>query len=270
MAIGLSFIRPIVLLAGFGFAAAPALAHEYWIEPLQYRIASGDDIRARLKVGQNFAGDNLPFLPDRMEEAGITNGAGTVPLAGMIGDLPAISETAGPAGLHVLHYYSRPTTLTHTDFARFEKFVRDAGDGHTLELHQARGLPQTGFIEAYTRCAKTLVQVGAEGGSDVLTGIPLELLAEANPYALKPGGPELPVRLFWLGEPLADTQIAIFRKGDEPEIAKVRTNGDGRAMISIGDGETFLLNAVRIIPRDDETSIVWHSYWASMTFRIGE
>lgn len=247
-------IRLIVLPAVFGLAAAPALAHEYWIEPLQYRVEAGAEIQARLKVGQNFAGDNLPFLPDRMEEAGITSKAGTAPLSGMIGDLPAISETAGPAGLHVIHYYSRPSTLTHADFGRFEKFVREAGDETILALHKARKLPQTGFIEAYSRCAKALVQVGAGNqGADSLTGMPLELLAEKNPYGLAAGS-DLPVRLYWLGEPLAAAQITIFQNEDDVQITTIRTDGNGRAQIPLVRG-TVLLDAVRIIPRDDQSTL---------------
>ena len=268
MAAAIRRFHILMLLAGLCAGLMPAAAHEFWIEPLQFRLDPETEIGARLKVGQNFAGDNLPWLPQQVAEAGIVDAAGARPLTGMVGDLPAISEQARRPGLNVLFYYSKPSTLTHTDPERFETFVRETGQDTLLQTHRDRGLPQTGFIEAFSRCAKALVQVGEAGGGDGLTEMPLELLAEASPHASE--SVSLPVRLFWLGEPLAGAQITVFRKSGDVQVMKLRTGRDGRAMVPLQGEATYMLSAVRMIPRDDETEIVWHSYWASMTFRIGD
>lgn len=246
-------------------ATPPVAAHEFWIEPLEYRVVPGEPITARIKVGQNFEGDNLPWLPDQVVEAGIWDSDRARAFDGMVGDLPAISETAANPGLSVLYYYSRPNSLTHTVFATFETYLHESGQDDLLDVHRQRGLPDIGFIEAFSRCAKALIQVGEDAGRDRLTGMPLEFLAGANPY--RDDDRVLPVRLFWLGEPLGNAQVTVFRKNGGTAIAKLRTAADGGVAIPLEAGETYLLSAVKMIPRDDQTAIVWHSYWASLTFR---
>lgn len=246
--------------------APVARAHEFWIEPVDQTVAVGDPIVARIRVGENFKGDNLPWQPDRVFEAGISDTDGDRPIDGMVGDLPAIRATAGNPGLNLLHYYSRPSTLTHTQSGTFEAYLRETGQDDLLEVHEERGLPATGFVEAYSRCAKALVQVGDGEGRDRLTGMPLELLAEANPYT---DAGDLPVRLYWLGEPISDVQVTVFRKGGNIAVTRLHTDRDGRVVFSLSPGDIYLVSAVKMIPRDDETSISWHSYWASLTFQAG-
>ncbi len=61
--------------------------------------------------------------------------------------------------------------------------------------------------------------LGADG-EDRLVGMPLELLAEENPYVTQKSS--LPVRLFWQGEPISDIQIRIFQAGEGAEESTVR------------------------------------------------
>ena len=255
-----------LLLTSFG-SAISAHAHEFWIEPLQYRIEPGEQITARLSVGENFKGDNLPWLPDEVIEAGIWDARRTRSLEGPFGDLPAISETVIEPGLNLLFYYSKPSSLTYTDFTKFPAYLEETGQEQLLAIHQQRGLPATGFVEAFSRCAKSLVQAGDVGGEDQKTGMPLELVAEANPYRDTTG--RLPVRLYWLGKPLTDAQIAVFERVDGVTASRLRTDNEGRISIRLLPGATYLISAVKTIPRDDQTAIKWHSYWASLTFQVG-
>ncbi len=263
-------IRPagfvLVLLTSFG-SVSSAHAHEFWIEPLQYRIEPGEQITALLRVGQNFEGDNLPWLPEQVIEAGLWDARSTRPIEGPVGVLPAISETVIEPGLNLLFYYSKPSSLTYTDFTTFPAYLKETGQEHLLAVHQERGLPATGFVEAFSRCAKSLVQVGGVGGEDQKTGLPLELVAEANPYLDTID--QLSIRLFWLGKPLKDAHIAILQQHDRVIARWQRTDVDGRVSIRLLPGATYLVSAVKTIPRDDQTAIVWHSYWASLTFQAG-
>jgi hypothetical protein len=137
--------------------------------------------------------------------------------------------------------------------------------------HRARGLPERDFSETYVRCAKALIQVGPvrDEDRDRPVGLPLELVALANPYA-GPLPDGLPVRLFWKGAPLADTQIAVFREsGGSVGRTVTRTGEDGVASIPVDGRGRFLLNAVRLDPADPNTGDEWHSHWASLTFAVG-
>jgi uncharacterized GH25 family protein len=245
-------------------------AHEYWIEPAEFRVDAGGDIRADLKVGEDFKGNVNPYIPSFSLGAWVVDSDGLRDASSSMGDIPAFTEAVRAPGLQVLAYYSKPARLTYTEPGKFARFLAGKGLDWALDEHRARGLPETGFVEAFSRCAKAFVQSGASGGEDVFIGLPLELVAGANPYTLPAAASAFPVTLLWQGEPLADAQIAVFRENDGLEVTKVRTDTDGKASIPLGAGGKFLLNAVHIIPWDKKPDDAWHSYWASLTFEIAD
>ena len=266
--------RPFALVCLFCLITAPlsAGAHEFWIQPLQSRVAAGEEIVAHMRLGQDFKGDIYPFVPQRSNGAWVVDADGTRPAGARLGDIPAFTETAGPPGLHILAYHSTASRLSYKEPGKFAAFLEAEGLQWALADHQARGLSETGFDEAFSRCAKALVQSGDGdgdgGGSDTVIGMPIELVADANPYTLPAGATDLPVRLLWQDAPMADAQIKIFRKNGALEVTTVRTGPDGGALIPLGDGGRFLLSAVQIIPWDELPKDAWHSYWASLTFEI--
>lgn len=258
----------LVLVAYALTAPTVAAAHEYWIEPLQFRLAADTDIVANLKLGERFKGNIYPFVPQHSLSTWLVNADATRPWGAQIGDIPAVRETPGPPGLHVLAYHSTAARLSYTEPGKFAKFLEESGLTWALEEHRRRGLPDVGFDEAFSRCAKALVQSGDGDGDDVVVGMPIELVAGANPYTLPADASVLPVTLLWQGRPLADAQITVFRDRDGIAVEKVRTAPDGTASIPLGGGGRFLLNAVHIVPWDELPSDAWHSYWASLTFAI--
>ena len=104
--------------------------------------------------------------------------------------------------------------------------------------------------------------------SDQATGMPLELVAQQNPYSLKKGQ-SLSVQLLKDGNPLAGALIRILTKTDPENIKPVRTDKQGRAQIALQHNGPYLLNAVAMInkglPKKDEH---WQSLWASMSFSV--
>lgn len=246
---------------------SPAAAHEFWVAPEDYTPAPGAPIVAALKVGQMMKGTDYPYLSNRFQSFTITTRQGTRDAEGIEGDSPALTVIADEPGLHIIAFYATPHQLTFDTLGEFRDYLDYEGLGEIARAHELRGLPDTGIVESYIRCAKALVQVGpiAEADRDRSTGLPFELVAEINPYAA--GLEALPVRLTWQGQPVADRQIAIFRDNGEVTRRLVMTDADGRVQIPLGGGGEFLLNAVNIEPVDDGEA-VWKSHWASLTFGL--
>jgi len=262
----------IILALGLYVAATLAAnAHEYWIEPLEFQVKPGGEIIANQKVGQDFKGNNYPFLPQEFTKSGLFNTKGKSPIKGNIGDIPAFKIKPNKTGLNVLAVATRPDRLTYDTAEKFQTFLKNQGLEWALVEQRKRGLPDAGFTEAYSRYAKALVQVGPTAGNDVVVGLPIELIAEKNPYALALKSiAKLPVRLLWQGKPLKQAQIKIFhRVKDKLNISKIRTDDTGRAMIPMSQSGKYLLSAVHIIPWTQKPKDQWHSYWASMTFKLG-
>ena len=263
------------IVLGIFAMAPPVVAHEFWLDAMDYTLETGQELLVDIRVGQDFKGNKYSFNPNQFYDFSITDSSIKYPVEGRIGDRPAVSMVPPKDGLLVLNHFSTSQLLTYEDDGKFESFVRNKGLDWVLEEHANRGLPAYKFGEGYTRFAKSLIAVGDGGGSDAHTGMPFELVALKNPYTddISIG---LPVRLFWGANAISGIQIDIFQHPpNQTDVVKthVVTDETGFAVIPVVSGDIYLINAVHmIIPSDEDiarTGAVWHSLWASMTFQAG-
>ncbi len=253
--------------------AAPLAAHEFWISPKTYTIEPGGQLVADIRVGQMFRGAPYAYIPDQFERFDLVQGNAVTPGEGRIGDRPALKMTAPGEGLVVVVHQTDDTVLTYTEARKFENFVTEKDFAWALEEHAARGLPETGFRERYSRYGKSLMAVGSGAGSDREVGLLTEIVALANPYTDDVSG-GLPVRVLYQGQPRADTQVEVFTNAPDGLVTKtaVRTDGRGVALIPVRPGHEYLIDAVvmRALEPQSANSPVWESLWASLTFAVPE
>lgn len=250
----------------------PVLGHEYWIDPERFAVPTGEAIRADLRVGQAFEGAALIYNPASFRRFEIASPEGLAPVEGRLGDRPAMAETA-PEGLAVVALATADSKLTYKAFADFESFVTHKAADWTIDEHRARGLPENGFVEAYSRYAKSLVAVGAARGSDRALGLETEFVALLNPYADDLSG-GLPVELHYRGAPRGGAQVEIFEKAPDGmvEVTTVTTDAGGRATIPVRPGYRYMIDAVVLRAPSpalaEATGAVWESLWANLTFAV--
>jgi hypothetical protein len=255
-----------LLAATFG-VPEQCLAHEFWIEPAASILKDGERLTADLKVGLDFRGASFPYLQDRFVRFSLLNRSQRYAVVGEDGDIPAINLPHGAPGLDVIAYHSTPDRLTYDDWKIFVAYAEDEGLTDLLRRHAARGLPQRGFVELYTRCAKSLVQVGpvTNDDKDLATGMPFELVAQANPYA--EAADTLVVKLYWQGVPQSGKQVSLFVDDGHVSKRKFTTDRDGNISVPLAGGGRFMLNAVEM-QETEKDGASWQSHWASLTFQL--
>lgn len=265
----MTFVR---ILAALVFLAAPARAHEFWIAPHVWQVDPGMPVVADLLVGSEFKGSRQSYFPQRFARFEARMGETVLPVEGRLGDIPAMTMALPTEGLWVIVHETEGDSLRYRERALFESFVAHKDLGDVLERHAARGLPALEFREAYTRYAKALVAVGAGAGSDREVGLLTEIVALANPYTddLSTG---FPVRVLYQGAPRANAQVELFARDAAGEVAISyhRTNAAGEVRLPVTPGVEYLVDAVVMedTGNDDPTAgPVWHSAWASLTFRV--
>jgi len=246
-------------------------AHEFWIEPVRFEIATGDVLQAHVRVGQEMKGDSLHYIPQRFEAFNLTVADKTRPVQSRTGDDPAVSEIVRDSGLHVLSYVSTDSELTYSEPEKFDNFLKYEGIEWVKAAHKKRNLPAQGFKEAYQRFVKSLVKVGDGQGRDRALGLEFELVVETNPYTDPASG--IVTRLLWRGKPFPQARVNVFRRHDRKvSRTPVVTDAEGRIRIPHnGAPGIYLLNAVHMtepLPNDD--GIVWKSLWASTTFEVSD
>lgn len=250
-----------------------ASAHEYWLQAHEWQIEPGDEIVADIRVGQKFKGSTYSYFPRSFVRIEDIAGSQAQPVTGRAGDIPAIRLTDAPKGLNVILVATSDTTLTYHEGEKFTAFVEHKALGDTLERHAARGLPEKGFKEVYSRYAKMLVSVGAGEGADRVVGLETEIVALANPYTddLAEG---LPVKVLYRGAPRAGAQVELFERAPDGEvsISTHLTDAGGIALLPVRAGHVYMADAVLMrepAPAKAETSgAVWESLWANLTFAV--
>ncbi len=227
---------------------------------------------AALRVGEKFAGSTNAYLPGNIARFDVVLGGVTTKVEGRLGDDPALQMKVPDPGLAVIVHQTTKSNVRYMKWEKFEKFTRHKDFAEVLATHQARGLPESNFLERYRRFAKSLVAVGHGRGQDEPVGLETEFVAEANPYT-DPLDAGLPVRLLYQARPRANTQVEVFEKapGGKVSVRLLRTNSDGRVLVPAQAGYEYLLDAVVIRPleaKNTRSDPVWETLWAQYTYRV--
>ena len=251
--------------------AAPALvsAHDFWIEASSFRPAVGSAVQLRLFVGPHFEGEPFPRVPSLISRFVLVPAAtGTErDVPGRAGMDPAGVIRVESPGLQIVAYRSLNSPLT-VDAAKFDEYLKEEGLEKIGELRRKRGESDKPAREAFSRCAKALLEApgGTEGGgNDRAVGLTLELVAEKNPYTLAENE-ELPVRLLLEGRPLAGALVQAQLHGEPAVKASARTDQQGRVRLRLARPGFWLVKAVEMSPAPKGVDAEWQSLWASLTF----
>ena len=77
--------------------------------------------------------------------------------------------------------------------------------------------------------------------------MPLELIPEKNPYALRPKS-SLPLQLLYRGKPLPGALIIAIPKADPNRVVSARSDAHGRVRLGLHSPGAWMIKAVHIVP----------------------
>ena len=266
-----TLIRFISALYLTVLTAIPSAAHEFWIDPHDFSVAPGAPLVADLRVGQDFEGTALSYIPRNFSRFDLASGDQTTPVEGRLGDRPALNIDGLSEGLAIILYETTDSFVSYDDWTRFVGFVEHKDFPDTLARHAARGLPEVDFTESYTRHVKSLIAVGRGAGQDRAFGLRTEFVALANPYTddLSAG---FPVQLLHDGAPRADVQVELWDRAPDGTVTVTlhRTDSTGHALLPVASGHVYMVDAVAMLETEPEAprNAVWHSLWAALTFEV--
>ena len=181
------YIINTLKMFGWLIVIAPAngalMAHEFWIDPVIFELPADAPLVADIRVGQNFSGAAYAYYPPQFRRLDLVTSKGTQPVLGRPGDRPALNVPSPATGLITAVHVTGDMTLTYKDWAKFKAFVTHKDFAWATSDHFARGLPETGFKERYSRYAKSLFAVGNGAGQGRLRGlnpVPWALTCQAS------------------------------------------------------------------------------------------
>jgi hypothetical protein len=242
-------------------------AHDFWIEPTLFQPDIGDRTEFNLRVGQDFSGDALPWVPEWFLDYRVVGPDGAKPVRALIGDIPAGGFAPDKNALYMVGYFSR-ADLADLDPEKFNTYLQKEGLEHAYEARLAAGQEDTPGLEFYSRCAKSLIKAGTGADTSVLSevlGYPLEIIPLNNPYTLTDN--TLKIRILYNDKPISGLAVFAFNAADPESQQRVNTDAAGEASIALDSNGTWLIKAVHIYEIDNPYAD-WESFWASLTFRL--
>lgn len=246
-------------------------AHEFWIDPDDFTIEVGEPLLADLRVGQEFSGSAMSYLPRNFDTFVVATGDQSRVVEGRFGDIPALNMERVPEGLAVIVHQTTANQLTWSEWERFLNFAIHKDLGDVTAMHEARGLSQEDVREDYFRYAKSLVAVGEGAGADTRVGMRTELVALANPYTddVSEG---MPLQLWYDGVVQRDYQVELFAQDAAGDVTMTlhRTDAEGIVMLPVEPGVIYMADSVFLeaVEPAAEGDAIWVTHWANMTFSV--
>ena len=261
-----ALLLPVLMAAG----GASVLAHDMWIEPSSYSPAIGRPIGLRLRIGQDFLGDPLPRDPALIEKFVLVDAEGEKPVVGRDGGDPAGLLRLTAPGLVVVGYHSKPSPVVLAS-QEFNKYLVEEGLEAIAALRARKGQTNAQARELFVRCAKSVLLAGPAAASqtDRVLGLPLELVAERNPYLVRVGE-RLAVRIIYRDQPIAGVLVMALNQRDPMARVSARSDTAGRVQLRLSEAGPWLIKAVHMVPAPAGTERDWDSFWASLTFQLAD
>jgi uncharacterized GH25 family protein len=270
--IGRSAVITTILAIGCSSAVA---AHDFWIAPNAYWVAAQTITPLTLLVGHGPARQRSPIPLRRIirfEAVGSNGARADIRARLRLGSAAADGNFGfkGP-GAYMLALQTDDQAEIHLPAIRFNDYLRAEGLTLALEDRARRHRTDADGAESYSRCAKSLIQVGAPRGTtqNAFTrpvGLPLEIVPLVNPYAIR-RRPNLPVQVIYYGRPLAGALIMLTRlENDAVPLETHRTDANGRATFALAAEGSWLLNVVWTHPQPPSRETDYETIFSSLSF----
>jgi uncharacterized GH25 family protein len=271
--------RGVALVLGMLVSAHVSLvaAHDFWLQPNEYWISPDALTTMTLQVGHGPFRQRSP-IPARR----ITRFQAIAPKGAVI-DLHEqlrLGEVAEDGdfrfaipGAYVLVLQTDNGAQTHLPSIRFNDYLKVEGLTPALEQRARLNQMDRDGSERYSRCAKSIVQVGPAGAGpqDQVSkpvGLPLEIVPEANPSGV-PRSASLPVRVIYAGHPLSGALVKLTDLNNDASPFEMHvTDHEGRATFTMPKAGSWLLNVIwtKALPRSEETD--FETVFSSLSFGI--
>ncbi len=246
-------------------------AHDFWIEPSSFRPLPDALVDIKLLVGNPFQGEAEKRDSTRIVKFVIINAKEEKPVLGFDGKDPVGYLRLHDPGLYLIGYRSTGQKNV-LEPGEFEKYLKLYGLEKIIAERARRNESQKPGREIFSRCAKSMILVPGDTAAaveyDRLLGFTVELAPVKNPYRLKPGD-QLPVRILYNGKGITDVLVVAANRNAPEKMVKKRSDKEGLVKFDLTGKGDWLITAVHMVPASDETHADWESFWASLSFEIG-
>lgn len=264
-------MRILALLLA-GVVAAPAVAHDFWVQPKIFAVPAGGVVPLTIEVGHAQFRQRWSVSIDRVATFTTIGPDGVVDHRGELhldtGDSDADLRFAKPGTYIIALTTSHASSILPA--IRFNDYINYEGITPAIATRAAAGTTNTPGREIYSRRAKALIQVGTPTARQSVAtkpiGLSLEIVPERDPYTLGPDE-ALPVRILYDGKPLAGAFVKLTNLDfDAKPVRTQRSDAAGRAAFKIPFRGLWQMNVIWTRPLVGNADADFDTTFSSLTF----
>ncbi len=245
-------------------------AHEFWMQPVKFQYHPGERATIGFMLGGNFVGDTWEMKRSRFVRLDHITTSASVSL------LHKLPEEAGKNFTAVLekpgtHLLVMQSTNAYIELGaeEFNAYLKEDGLDDAYQQRKKSNTLDKPAREHFARCIKLLLQAGDNTDDTPLqpSGMPLEIVPLANPYALKQGDP-MSFKVLYNGKPLPYAMVKVWnRRNNNTVLQTIFTQKDGTVATRLGNSGHWMISCVHMVP-STRADADWQSYWASFVFGL--
>jgi uncharacterized GH25 family protein len=243
--------------------------HEFWLQSKKYKYAIGETAVIDFIAGEEFNGDFWNLTIDRIVKIEHITRSSKSDLKNKIieGNTGKnLSIPLNKEGTHVIAFESNSSYIEMSP-EEFLEYLEEDGLDYIIRQRAEKGTLNSPAREMYSRCAKTLLQVGSKTDDSYLqpADLKLEIMPLQNPYNLKRGD-EMFFQVLYEGKPIGDTLVKVWnRKDGQTLLQNIYTENNGIMSTRLSNEGSWMISCVRMVESNDE-KVDYQSYWASLVF----
>lgn len=262
---------------------ALAEAHDFWLIPDPFRVASGAEVEIYGQTSSRFPTSESAVTPDRVADARILGSTATDRIDDLSqrGTSLLLRHRPQSAGQRVIAVTLHPRSVRESA-ASFRRYLELEGAPEALARVDREGLlrGRDSITRRYAKYAKTLVEVGTGGAAAFsrVAGHPLEFVPDRDPASLRPGD-TLVVRLLYRGQPLGNARVhagSVPAAEGRPQLAAssaspdlhLSSGGDGRLRVPVATGGLWNVRTLHVVQADPGSGADWDTHWATFVFVV--
>lgn len=244
-------------------------AHEFWLQADRYVVKTGEKVQVKFMVGENFMGESWDLNAHRVESLVAIEEGGKRNL------VDSIDRTAGLLSLR----FTKPGTKllalqSNAAFIElepnlFNEYLKEDGLDDVYADREKKNALGSKAREHYSRHTKLFLQVGETHDETYkqVVGMPVELIPQRNPYALKKSD-KCKFLVLFEGKPLFGAKVRVWNRFDNrTTIQNIYTQKDGMIEMQISNPGSWMVSVVKMVPSKDPAAD-WRSYWGSLVFAV--
>lgn len=249
------------------FLVSGAAAHDFWLVPDAFAVASAGEIVVRGQTSSSFPTTLSAVTPDRVTDARVLGAAGEERITALSTHdnslvLKHRPKTPGQKVVAVAVGWRHVKETAES----FRNYLMAEGAEDALARYDRSGqLPKSDIVRRYAKYGKTVVEVGAGARAfERAAGHPLEFMPMADPATAG----QLQLRLVFQGKPLAGARVhagVAPRDGKPVKDLTLTTSRDGVVSVPAGAG-LWNVRTIYVVPAPAGADAQWDVHWATFVY----